>query len=161
MGDLGSVSELGRSPGGGNGNPLQYSCLKNPVDKGSWWIIELDMSERLTQRYWNHISVIIICNYIRNQYQKIFENNPHIFKSNVTFTKRLWHLKQSAHSCTGSCCSWTPIRFLRCRPRLSLCDPITEELWEETSAGFLCKNWFHVTFVCFFWSLLAQGWILA
>ena len=32
--DMGSVSGSGRSPGGGNGNPLQYSCLKNPVDGG-------------------------------------------------------------------------------------------------------------------------------
>ena len=28
---------LGRSPGGGNGNPLQYSCLRNPMDRGAWW----------------------------------------------------------------------------------------------------------------------------
>ena len=35
-GDLGSISELGRSPGGGNGNPLQYSCLENPMDRGAW-----------------------------------------------------------------------------------------------------------------------------
>ena len=28
---------LGRSPGGGNGNPLQYSCLENPMDRGAWW----------------------------------------------------------------------------------------------------------------------------
>ena len=35
-GDPGSVPELGRSPGGGNGNPLKYSCLKNPMDKGAW-----------------------------------------------------------------------------------------------------------------------------
>ena len=35
-GDLGSVPELGRSPGEGNGNPLQYSCLENPTDRGTW-----------------------------------------------------------------------------------------------------------------------------
>ena len=35
IGDKGSVSELGRSPGGGNDNPLQYSCLKNPLDRGA------------------------------------------------------------------------------------------------------------------------------
>ena len=35
-GDLDSVPELGRSPGGGNGNPLQYSCLENPMDRGAW-----------------------------------------------------------------------------------------------------------------------------
>ena len=36
MGDLGSTPGLGRSPGEGNGNPLQYSCLKNPMDRGAW-----------------------------------------------------------------------------------------------------------------------------
>ena len=35
--DLGSIPELGRSPGEGNGNPLQYSCLENLMDKGDWW----------------------------------------------------------------------------------------------------------------------------
>ena len=35
-GDLGSVPRLGRSPVGGNGNPLQSSCLKNPTDRGAW-----------------------------------------------------------------------------------------------------------------------------
>ena len=35
--DLGSVPGLGRSPGGGYGNPLQYSCLENPMDTGAWW----------------------------------------------------------------------------------------------------------------------------
>ena len=33
---LDSVPELGRSPGEGNGNPLQYSCLENPMDRGAW-----------------------------------------------------------------------------------------------------------------------------
>ena len=36
-GDVGSVPGFGRSPEGGNGNPLQYSCLKNSMDKGAWW----------------------------------------------------------------------------------------------------------------------------
>ena len=36
-GNLGSVPGLGRSPGEGNGNPLQYSCLENPMDGGNWW----------------------------------------------------------------------------------------------------------------------------
>ena len=31
------ISGLGRCPGEGNGNPLQYSCLKNPMDRGAWW----------------------------------------------------------------------------------------------------------------------------
>ena len=36
-GDLGSIPGLGRFPGEGNGNPLQYSCLENPMDRGAWW----------------------------------------------------------------------------------------------------------------------------
>ena len=34
--DMGSTPGLGRSPGGGSGNPLQYSCLENPTDRGAW-----------------------------------------------------------------------------------------------------------------------------
>ena len=52
-GDKGSIPGLGRSPGEGNGNFLQYSCLENPVDTGAWQATvhgvtkELDMTERL------------------------------------------------------------------------------------------------------------------
>ena len=37
--DTGWIPESGRSPGGGNGNPLQYSCLENPMDRGAWGAI--------------------------------------------------------------------------------------------------------------------------
>ena len=48
--DTGSIFGSGRSPGGGNGNPLQYSCLENPMDRGAWQAIvyrvtETDMTE--------------------------------------------------------------------------------------------------------------------
>ena len=52
-GDLGSIPGLGRSHGGGNGNPLRYSCLENPMDGGAWWATdhgvhkESDTTERL------------------------------------------------------------------------------------------------------------------
>ena len=36
-GDLSSTPGSGRSPGEGNGNPLQYPCLENPMDEGAWW----------------------------------------------------------------------------------------------------------------------------
>ena len=54
-GDVGSVPGLGRSPGGENGNPHQYSCLKNPIDRGAWraavhGIAESDMAEQLSTR---------------------------------------------------------------------------------------------------------------
>ena len=37
-GDLGSIPGSESSPGEGNGNPLQYSCLENPMDGGAWWV---------------------------------------------------------------------------------------------------------------------------
>ena len=37
LGDLGSIPGLGRSPGGGHSNPLQCSCLENPMDRRAWW----------------------------------------------------------------------------------------------------------------------------
>ena len=48
--DMGLIPGLGRSLGGGNGNPLQYSCLENPMDRGAWQAVvfraaELDMTE--------------------------------------------------------------------------------------------------------------------
>ena len=51
VGDLGSIPGLGRSPGEGNGNPLQYACLENPMDRGVWYVTvhggckESDMTE--------------------------------------------------------------------------------------------------------------------
>ena len=49
-GDAASIPGLGRFPGGGNGNPLQYSCLGKSMDRGAWWATvhkELDMTQRL------------------------------------------------------------------------------------------------------------------
>ena len=37
--DVCSIPGLGKSPGGGHDNPLQYSCLEKPMDRGNWWII--------------------------------------------------------------------------------------------------------------------------
>ena len=53
-GDAVSSLGLGRSPGGGNGDSLEYSCLENPVDRGAWWATvhgshkELDTTEHAT-----------------------------------------------------------------------------------------------------------------
>ena len=55
-GDLGLIPRLGRSPGGGNGKSLLYSCLGNPMDRGAWWVRvhgveKLDMTEWLNHHH--------------------------------------------------------------------------------------------------------------
>ena len=48
-GDLGSIPGLGRRPGGGHGNPLQYSYLENPMDRGAWRATAHGVTESWTQ----------------------------------------------------------------------------------------------------------------
>ena len=50
--DLNSIPGLGRSPGGGNGNPLQYSCLENPMDRGAWKATVHWVTKSWTQLKW-------------------------------------------------------------------------------------------------------------
>ena len=62
--DLGSVSGLGRSPGGGHGNPLQYSCLENPMDRGAWRATVHRVAKSWTQlkRLSTHIILVSVAN---------------------------------------------------------------------------------------------------
>ena len=52
IGDTGSIPVLGRSPGGGNGNFLQYSCLDNPMDRGAWYRLQTIGSQRAGMGNW-------------------------------------------------------------------------------------------------------------
>ena len=96
-GDTGLVTGLGGSPGGGNGNPLQYFCLENPMDRGAWWataqgvVKESDMTEQLSTNIRAHyLSKIVIVHrvvhmsacvciflYIRNIWTQRFESPFH------------------------------------------------------------------------------------
>ena len=49
--DIGSIPDPGRSPGEGKGNPLQYSCLGNPMDRGAWQAIVHGVSKELDMTY--------------------------------------------------------------------------------------------------------------
>ena len=48
-GDMGGIAGSGRSPGGGNGNPLQYSCLESPMDRGTRRATVLEVAKRWTR----------------------------------------------------------------------------------------------------------------
>ena len=61
-GDLDSVPGLGRFLGEGNGNSLQYSCLKNPIDRGAWWATVHGVAESqtwLTDSVWLSVKQIM------------------------------------------------------------------------------------------------------
>ena len=72
-GDLGLIPESGRSPGEGNGNPIQYSCLDNPMDRGPCWatIHGSDTTERLTLAF-----IIISYLFIRLQVEFFIRKRP-------------------------------------------------------------------------------------
>ena len=56
---MGLIPGLGRSPGGGNGNPLQYSCLKNSMDRGAWWATVHGVA-KMTEQWSAHTQYILI-----------------------------------------------------------------------------------------------------
>ena len=64
-GDLGLILGSGRSPGEGNGNPLQYSCLKNPMDGGAWWAAVRGIAKSHT-RLRNFTSIEILATLLKD-----------------------------------------------------------------------------------------------
>ena len=84
----------GRAPGGGHGNPLQYSCLENPMDKGAWWTT-VHRSQRI--RYdWSelacHMGTAFVINIwvIRALVEEISEKVPPL---SATLPPRLYHIE--------------------------------------------------------------------
>ena len=58
-GDLVSIPGSGRSPGGGNGNPFQYSCLENLMDRGAWWATVHGIAKSQTQLKWLSMHAVL------------------------------------------------------------------------------------------------------
>ena len=65
--DVGSIPGSGRSPGEGNGNPLQYSCLENPMDRGAWWA-----TVHRVAKSWTQLRVVKRVNPKSSPYKKEF-----------------------------------------------------------------------------------------
>ena len=84
-GDLGSIPGLGRSPAGGHGNPLQYSCLENPMDKGAWRATVHRVAKSGTWLKW--LSTHGTCMYQNNNNQPT-ENTPAAMRNTHIHTHR-------------------------------------------------------------------------
>ena len=65
--DDGSIPGSRRSPGGGHGNPLQYSCLENPMDRGPWWATVHRVTESWSQLKWLSAHSLIHRGYVKKK----------------------------------------------------------------------------------------------
>ena len=95
-GDPGSIPGWGRSPAEGNGNPLQYSCLENPMDRGAWWAIVHGVEKSWTQ----------LSDFTCTFFTMYFKYSPFPLDSIVTFF-------------IGGCCCCSVAQSC-----LTLCDPM-------------------------------------
>ena len=82
MGDLGSIPESGRSPGERNGNPLQYSCLENPMDGRAWWATQPTGSQRVGLHFHFQDKNLIGMGSVQGRHgfsaRKAFQSFPHL-----------------------------------------------------------------------------------
>ena len=79
-GEVSLILGLGRSPGKGNGNPLQYSCLENPMDRGAWWAIahEVTKSQDLATKQQQNSNSLVLCLSLLIMVYKLGQNDTSI-----------------------------------------------------------------------------------
>ena len=91
-GDLGSIPGSGRSPGEGSGNPLQYACLENPMEREAWWATVHGVTKsqtRLSDFTHSHMYVINTYTYAHTQPHRELINSIRYVKSEVVQMKPL------------------------------------------------------------------------
>ena len=78
--DSGSVLGLGRYPGEGGGNPLQYSCLENPIDRGAWWatVYGVTKSQTRLSTFSTTINIFRVMIFTDNTSKFTLRKNTHI-----------------------------------------------------------------------------------
>ena len=125
-GDLGLIPGCGRSPGGGNGNPLQYSCLENPMGRGAWWATVHGVAESWTR--------LIRHTHLTNpavQHRKallFLLKVPHAILSRFchSLSRPYRHLGSVWHPRTESLCRGTQLTKLRLRSLSLMLPPLTQ-----------------------------------
>ena len=122
-GDLGSIPWSRRFPGEGNSNPLQYSCLGSPMDRGAWWatVHEVPKQSHLTQRLHNnnnnsayHLQQVVRMSGFKAAVYLLFQERDHMPSSGISallVKLPLWFLSAQLSSDAGRmstssrCCS--------------------------------------------------------
>ena len=92
-GDAGSITGSGRFPGGENGNPLQYSCLGNSMDRGAWWATIPGVAKSWTWLSMHARTTVML----PNEQLQIWEANT------LSISLLLMALRDSCHSSASSC----------------------------------------------------------
>ena len=93
--DTGSIPGLGRSPGGGNGNPLQYSCLENSMDTGAWWAAVHGVTKSWTELSTN--ICMYACTYFNQYYTDLKEPQSPLVPTKHNF----WELGNDSEAGTA------------------------------------------------------------
>jgi len=87
--DMGLIPGLGRSSGGGHGNPFQYSCLENPMDKGAWQATVLKVTKSQTWLKWLRILArMTICMVMATKFDRKSKFKGQLFFEDVIYTTR-------------------------------------------------------------------------
>ena len=81
-GNAGSIPGLGRSPGEGNGNPLWYSCMENPVDRGAWWATVHNVTKSQTQLSRHAYTCVLGSGWSLVEKVKLLPPGPWTFQAN-------------------------------------------------------------------------------
>ena len=143
-GEPGSIPGSGRSPEEGHGNPLQYSCLENPMDRGAWRATVQGISKSQTQLKWLTLSHTFTCAYIFFVYfaEGFIESNKYIWNATLP---NWWAIFKNPLSCLphswgyglGLCCG-----LVRGEHALRCCTPAPGSR-PEVSAYCRCHvlNW--------------------
>ena len=107
-GDAGSVPGLGRSPGGGHGNLLQYSCLENPMDRGAWRATIHRVAKNRTRLKWLSTFACVVwraASWLRGQIISDTERPWEIYLSARNLYFLMYQMRVSALSTQESICS--------------------------------------------------------
>ena len=106
VGDLCSIPGSGRCSGEGYGNPLQYSCLENPMDRGAWWSTQSTGSQRVRHDWATSRTYTYICKYtsqFNNSKYKEYQGR-HSYKAKTSFSgeknlhrEYLWSSQMNLH----------------------------------------------------------------